>query len=123
MSDEKFEEFLQREATAYNPPPATVPRDEMWAVIAEAGARRASVAPVAAVAAPAPRRRGPVLRYAPWIGMAATLALGIGIGRFVARGAGETFDGTQVATDSRPLSESGVGGAGGAPAATDAVSV
>ena len=33
MSEDKFEEFLQREAQAYNPPPATAPRDEMWAAI------------------------------------------------------------------------------------------
>lgn len=83
MSDEKFQEFLEREATAYNTPPATTPRDEMWAGIEAArAARRVKSAPsVAPSAAPLPTRR-PMLRYAPWIGMAATLLIGVGIGRF-----------------------------------------
>src|SRR5690606_1737251 len=42
MSDEKFEEFLQREATAYNAPPPEVPREEMWAVVARARAARST---------------------------------------------------------------------------------
>ena len=49
MNDEKFEEFLQREAKEYNAPPAIVPRDEMFAAImasrkSEAGSRKISVA-------------------------------------------------------------------------------
>jgi len=72
MSDEKFEEFLQREAKAeYNAPPSETPADEMWFAIERARAERRS-------AAIAPRR----MRYAPWIGMAATLLLGVGIGRY-----------------------------------------
>ena len=74
MSDEKFEEFLQREAHAYNEPPANVPRDEMFAAITSA--RRAESA---APARPANGARIP--RYA-WIGMAATLVIGVAIGRF-----------------------------------------
>lgn len=111
MSDEKFEEFLQREAKAYNAPPATVPRDEMWASLtAMRDARIAErtprivrdAAPAVVVPAQAPRAR--LLRMAPWIGMAATLLLGVGIGRF-ARSGGEVSDATlpavQVSTDSR----------------------
>ncbi|MHB1297802.1 MAG: hypothetical protein ACYC0B_04665 [Gemmatimonadaceae bacterium] len=72
MSDEKFEEFLQREAkAAYNAPPPATPADEMWSAIGRVRAERRS-------AAVAPRR----MRYAPWIGMAATLLLGVGIGRY-----------------------------------------
>lgn len=79
MSDEKFQEFLEREAKAYNTPPATTPRDEMWAGIAAArAARRTEAAPIVAPM----RRRPPMLRYAPWIGMAATLLIGVGIGRY-----------------------------------------
>jgi hypothetical protein len=77
MSDEKFQEFLEREAKAYNTPPAEVPRDEMWQVVAAARARRAAAGPVPSLA-----KRTPVRRYAPWIGMAATLLVGVGIGRF-----------------------------------------
>lgn len=87
MSDEKFEEFLQREAKAYNAPPSAPPRDAMWQAIA--AARAASHAPRQGGAAPSdgthilPRAsRKPRLRYAPWIGMAATLLIGVGIGRY-----------------------------------------
>ena len=74
MSDEKFEEFLQREAHAYNEPPANVPRDEMFAAIT--AARRAEAA------APARAANGArIPRYA-WIGMAATLVIGVAIGKF-----------------------------------------
>jgi hypothetical protein len=79
MSDEKFEEFLQREAHTYNEPLAHVPRDEMFAAITasrkpEAGSRKAD-----------DRRRtarGPLLTRFAWIGMAATLVIGVAIGRF-----------------------------------------
>lgn len=66
MSDEKFEEFLQREAQAYNTPPAAVPRDEMWSVINGT-----------------PQKKNHGIRHAPWIGLAATLLIGVGIGRFM----------------------------------------
>lgn len=66
MSDEKFEEFLQREAQAYNTPPAAVPRDEMWSVINGT-----------------PQKKNHWIRHAPWIGLAATLLIGVGIGRFM----------------------------------------
>jgi hypothetical protein len=86
MSDEQFEEFLKREAQAYNPPPAAVPREEMWETIR---ARRAANASSTRPASSAPRVGGamptrsdkPTLRFA-LIGMAATLLLGIGIGRY-----------------------------------------
>ena len=32
MSDDRFDQFLKREAPTYNPPPPT-PRDELWARI------------------------------------------------------------------------------------------
>ena len=77
MSDEKFEAFLQREAQAYNEPPSHVPRDEMFAAITAARA-----------AGPKTEDRGPktenarfVSRIA-WIGMAATLVLGVAIGKY-----------------------------------------
>jgi hypothetical protein len=69
MSEEKFEEFLKQHASAYNTPGET-PRDEMWQVIAKARAK--------------PKAQPKSwLRAAPWIGMAATLLLGIGLGRFM----------------------------------------
>lgn len=97
MSDEKFEEFLQREARAYNTPPTETPRDEMWQVIRAARANR----PVAGAAARPLASRRPRLRYAPWIGMAATLLLGVGIGRVAFR----SDAGSSVAT--LPVADSG----------------
>lgn len=82
--DEKFEAFLEREAQAFNAPPTEVPREAMWEVIAAARAsgRAASGGPRpqrAGARSLAPRRP---MRYAPWMGMAATLLLGVGIGRY-----------------------------------------
>jgi hypothetical protein len=74
MSDEKFEEFLQREAHTYNEPPAHVPRDEMFAAIT--AARRAESA------APGRRVNGTRVPRSVWVGMAATLVIGVAIGKF-----------------------------------------
>jgi hypothetical protein len=85
MSDEKFEEFLKRETPAYNAPPGQdVPRDEMWQVIAAARTARRPMdgSPAAAPIALHGTPRSTRWRIAPWIGMAATLLLGVGIGRF-----------------------------------------
>lgn len=76
--DEKFEEFLQREARGINVPRGEVPREAMWAAIEQARASRRG-APLGAARTTG---RPPMLRYAPWIGMAATLLLGVGLGRF-----------------------------------------
>jgi hypothetical protein len=83
-TEKQFEEFLEREAHAYNAPPELVPRDAMWTAIqsarsaARAAAERGGTQPGAGVL-----RRRRVL-YS-WIGMAATLVIGIAIGNF-ARG-------------------------------------
>lgn len=72
MTDEQFEQFLQREARAYNAPPANVPREEMWTrVDAELRERRAGS--VQAIT----RRR---LIWAAGAALAAALVLGVGIG-------------------------------------------
>ncbi len=72
MGDEKFEEFLQREAKAYNAPPVSVPREEMFAGIT---ARRTEDR--------RPRTDNRVRSSrSVWIGMAATLLIGVAIGKF-----------------------------------------
>ena len=78
MADERNEEELPQRlrdaARGYNQPPAP-PREQMWWAISAARARRRST------------RR--VVRRASWgLALAATLVLGIGIGRLVSRGAG-----------------------------------
>lgn len=99
MSDDKFEEFLQREARGYNAPPPSVPRDEMWRAISAArGSRPGGVTPITS--------RKPRLRYTPWIGMAATLLVGIGIGRFALQRGGESGP---VVTAQRPTSAQNAG--------------
>lgn len=111
MSDREFEEFLRREAQAYNAPPERVPRDEMWSAITAARRLDASAAGGAASASEGTRRSVWRTR-APWIGMAATLVVGVAIGRYafiahetsapVPRGAparsGANVDGTAPAT-------------------------
>lgn len=77
--DERFEVFLQREVAEYNRPPQDAPREEMWEVIA----RTRSKGRGAGGAAHPPGTSRRLLRYAPWIGMAATLLIGIGVGRYL----------------------------------------
>jgi hypothetical protein len=70
MSDDKFEEFLKREAQAYNAPPPT-PREEIWAAIDVA--RRIDPS----------RRTGPrIPQWLAWgVGIAALLVLSFALGR------------------------------------------
>ena len=92
MSDDNFKAFLEREAGRVNEPPADVPREEMWAAIASARAGSRPQAGGAGAAVPvsvdgvtgrsSPRPRRPTYSN-PWIGMAATLLLGLGIGRYM----------------------------------------
>jgi hypothetical protein len=74
MTEERFEEFLKRALADMDPVPAA-PRDEMWARIDEARrfARKAERTTSRRV-------------WASWaVGLAAMLAVGIGIGRMTAR--------------------------------------
>jgi len=78
MSDDKFDEFLQRAARSYHEPPAT-PREEMWTRIeAERRVRRLAV--------PTQRRRWWLTATA----LAATLLLGIALGTWMEGGRGTT---------------------------------
>ncbi|MGH7624223.1 MAG: hypothetical protein ACREOJ_02775 [Gemmatimonadaceae bacterium] len=71
MTDDQFEQFLQREARRYNDPPPT-PRDEMWARIG-AERRDGRTTPVRSITI----RR---LWWTAGFAMAAALVLGVGIG-------------------------------------------
>lgn len=110
--DEKFEEFLLREARGINVPRGEVPRDAMWVAIERARASR-GVAPRVA-------GRPPLLRYAPWIGMAATLLLGVGLGRFAWNGRAAMND-AGAAAPTVLASAPDTGGAADPDGRTDAV--
>jgi hypothetical protein len=99
MNDDRFDDLLHEAAREHNSPPDT-PRAEMWAVIAAArGARSAGPAPVTpATVADAQR---PVVRVLPFhtrhrraigiiSGLAATLLIGMLIGRLTATPRGST---------------------------------
>jgi hypothetical protein len=78
MTDDRFDEFLDQAAQEYNAPPDP-PREAMWQAIQ---ARRNTGGPLVTDIRPAPSVR----RARPWLaigmGIAAILALGIGIGRW-----------------------------------------
>lgn len=101
MSDEKFEEFLQREAKAYNEPPGNVPRDKMFAAIQSAR-----------LAAPRTKGQQPtttnprfVSRLA-WLGMAATLLIGVAIGKFALQKQDAPLTASSPATPAEPSNRS-----------------
>lgn len=73
--DERFNQFLREHSADYEAPRGEVPRDEMWAAIQ---AQRGTGAAVPMFQRTAARR---------WacIGMAATLLIGVGIGRYASR--------------------------------------
>ncbi len=73
--DERFEQFLRDNSADYEAPRGEVPRDEMWAAIQTVRGTGASV-PIF--------QRTAARRWA-WIGMAATLLIGVGIGRYAYR--------------------------------------
>lgn len=80
MSNDEFERFLERHARDYNPPPEP-PREEMWAEIRHRLPRKDQGGGDAL--SRQRRKRAGRLRWAPLvgIGIAATLALGFGLGR------------------------------------------
>lgn len=74
MTDDKFEKFLEEAAKGYRAPPPT-PKDEIWARIQADRAVRPASTPVIDLAARRKRWIGPL------VALAATLLIGIGIGR------------------------------------------
>jgi hypothetical protein len=86
MTEDKFEEFLQKAAQGYNAPPTRTPRDDMWSAIQ---AQRAS-GPRVVYGGGLPARESSVRRFGSkmWLGAAAAavlfLATGVGIGRWSA---------------------------------------
>ncbi|MBA4072971.1 MAG: hypothetical protein C0497_14200 [Gemmatimonas sp.] len=85
--EERFEQFLRDASADYESPRGEVPRDEMWAAIQAERGTGASV----------PMFQRTAARRWAWIGMAATLLIGVGIGRYASRGEPEAQPGV-VAT-------------------------
>jgi uncharacterized membrane-anchored protein YhcB (DUF1043 family) len=75
MDENRFDEVIRDLPRSFSTPPSP-PLDEMWAVIEEAH-----------FDAPAsiPSRRTAIMLRAPWLAAAATLLIGIGIGRYIPR--------------------------------------
>jgi hypothetical protein len=97
MIEDRFDDQLREAARDYNAPPET-PRDEMWERIV--AARRENTKKTERTGTPViPLRPGRVLR--PLIGVAALLALGIGLGRMTAPTQNSPAP-TTVATDTAP---------------------
>ena len=80
MDDNRFDEVIRDLPRSFSNPP-NPPLDEMWAVIEDAHFN-----------APAsiPRQRTMKWVAAPWLAAAAALVIGIGIGRYIPRGAAKT---------------------------------
>jgi hypothetical protein len=76
MDEDRFEDVLRGLPRSYNAPP-DAPLDDMWAVIEDAHFN-----------APGPiARPRPFFARTPWLAAAATLVIGIGIGRYLPVGA------------------------------------
>jgi hypothetical protein len=88
MKIEEFDEMLRETARdSYHPPPP-VPREEIWARLeaARAAGRGSAGGDTPSSRSEAPRTRSPLARLSQWgMGIAAVLALGIGIGRLAER--------------------------------------
>ncbi|MGH7489705.1 MAG: hypothetical protein ACREMY_29495, partial [bacterium] len=78
MDDQRFDELIENLPRNFDPVPKP-PLAEMWTAIENAHFNK----PISV------RRRG-LLSVAPWIAAAATLLIGIGIGRFLPRNAATT---------------------------------
>jgi hypothetical protein len=87
MDEDRFEDVLRDLPRSYNQPP-DAPLDEMWGVIEDAHFN----APVPIV------RPRPFVSRAPWLAAAATLVIGIGIGRYLPLGAKATTTSAPVAS-------------------------
>src|SRR3982750_2953222 len=75
MDEKRFDELIRDLPRTFNPPPSP-PLDEMWTVIEEAHFN---------VPASLSSRRATMISRAPWLAAAATLLIGIGVGRYIPR--------------------------------------
>jgi hypothetical protein len=108
MTEDKFEDFLKKEAQSYNVPPAATPREDMWNAIQ---AQRAA-GPRVVYGGGSPARGSAARRFGSriWLGAAAAavlfLATGVGIGRW---SASRNTSSPVAATNPQPAATSGVG--------------
>ena len=95
MQEDRFDDLMRRAAPTFNTPPEP-PLDAMWERIAEAHFDRRS------------KRRFPMVWTRTLIGLAATLLVGIGIGRFSARS--EPAQVAVIPPATSPASDPGING-------------
>lgn len=88
--DERFEQFLRENSADYESPRREVPRDDMWAAI-QTQRGTGAVVPMF--------HRTAARRWA-YVGMAATLLIGVGIGRYAYRSQSEPEPAVVAATPS-----------------------
>jgi len=83
MDDQRIDDVLRDLQRNFNTPPEPPPLDEMWTVIEDAHFN-ASV-PISSTRGMT--SRGPMTSRATWLAAAAALVIGIGVGRYLPRGA------------------------------------
>jgi hypothetical protein len=88
--DERFEQFLRDNSADYRSPRGEVPRDDMWKAIQTQRGTGATV----------PMFHRTAARRWAYVGMAATLLIGVGIGRYAYRVQGEPLPGAVAAAPS-----------------------
>lgn len=127
MSEDRFEEFLKEAVQSYHPPPET-PRERIWARIQEArgegaaeeGSSDGTVREESSLEGKEIRPRPSRFRWdprSPWVrwglGLAAALAIGIGLGRLSLQGPGApgpTAPGPTAAVEEEARMEGGSSG-------------
>jgi len=82
MDDQRIDDVLRDLPRNFNTP-TEPPLDEMWTVIEEAHFN----APIPISSTRVITSRGPMTSRAPWLAAAAALVIGIGVGRYLPRGA------------------------------------
>ena len=107
MDEDRFDRFVREAAPGYRPPPAP-PLEAMWKRIEESHFGDSDVNATPLLRLEPPARRAP--RFPRWwlqsgLGIAATLLVGIGIGRFTAPGQEAMVDVAPIAAANAPGSD------------------
>jgi hypothetical protein len=97
MDDKRIDDVLRDLPRNFNTP-TEPPLDEMWTVIEDAHFN----APVSISSTRGTMSRGTIISRAPWLAAAAALVIGIGVGRYLPRGAQPAENAASPATAVNP---------------------